>query len=524
MPAFSNKLGLTRGGLRLWAPGDVTTGTFYTPLPYQWYDASSSTTVTLSGSTVTGWNDRGTGAKNLTGVYANATLTRNAASLNSLDTITIVQGASVGQNAYFINTSIGGLDANNLTAFTVNKNNPTGGRQLYGRVVTYLGTVPTRAANDYGTTSSIVMQLYGTTAGRTSLYYNSVDRVAGIVATNGTTWNLVMSQRRSGTNASIQVNGSTVTNATGLPLSPPNSLGEFSIGQDFARADSGMNGGIAEVLIYNSALDQNSIDRVTGYLAWKWGLQGNLPATHPYKNGAPYNETPIDRTVNITSTASTNVFLLRANSGNTFTDMGGNALAITKVGTVNYSTSIPFGSSALNSANFGTGSGYLNPAANSIFAFGTGNWTVECFMYLTARPTSSGLTPIFDSETGGSGARPNSLIIYLTATGVCEAYQDGAARVTSGSNTVALNSWTHIAVARNGSTTTIYFNGASVGSSSYSWASMNLQGGYLGIVTNVGNASSQYGITGLLSNVRVTKGTAVYTANFTTPTSDLSVG
>jgi len=24
-----------------------------------------------------------------------------------------------------------------------------------------------------------------------------------------------------------------------------------------------------------------------GYLAWKWGLQGNLPATHPYKNSAP---------------------------------------------------------------------------------------------------------------------------------------------------------------------------------------------------------------------------------------------
>jgi hypothetical protein len=24
-----------------------------------------------------------------------------------------------------------------------------------------------------------------------------------------------------------------------------------------------------------------------GYLAWKWGLQGNLPSYHPYKNSAP---------------------------------------------------------------------------------------------------------------------------------------------------------------------------------------------------------------------------------------------
>jgi hypothetical protein len=269
-------------------------------------------------------------------------------------------------------------------------------------------------------------------------------------------------------------------------------------------------------------LDQQSIDRVTGYLAWKWGLQGNLPTTHPYKNGAPYNETPRDLTVNAVSTASTNVFLLDAISDGTFTDVGGNALAITKFGTVNYSTTIPFASSSLNSANFGTGSGYLKPALNSIFAFGTGNWTVECFIYVTARPTSSGLTPIFDTEANANGGRPDSVIIYLNASGRCEVYQNGAAQVTSGANVVALNAWTHVAVARNGSTTTIYFNGTSVGSGNITWSSMAGNNGNLGVVNNVGSASSQYGISGLMSNARVTKGTAVYTANFTTPTADLS--
>ena len=24
-----------------------------------------------------------------------------------------------------------------------------------------------------------------------------------------------------------------------------------------------------------------------GYLAWKWGVQGSLPANHPYKSAAP---------------------------------------------------------------------------------------------------------------------------------------------------------------------------------------------------------------------------------------------
>jgi len=27
--------------------------------------------------------------------------------------------------------------------------------------------------------------------------------------------------------------------------------------------------------------------QIEGYLAWKWGLEANLPITHPYKTSAP---------------------------------------------------------------------------------------------------------------------------------------------------------------------------------------------------------------------------------------------
>ena len=33
--------------------------------------------------------------------------------------------------------------------------------------------------------------------------------------------------------------------------------------------------------------DVSNVEKAEGYLAWKWGLQGNLPVTHPYKNAAP---------------------------------------------------------------------------------------------------------------------------------------------------------------------------------------------------------------------------------------------
>ena len=44
---------------------------------------------------------------------------------------------------------------------------------------------------------------------------------------------------------------------------------------------------IAEVILYNSVLTTLQVQQIEGYLAWKWGLQGNLPVGHPYKNAPP---------------------------------------------------------------------------------------------------------------------------------------------------------------------------------------------------------------------------------------------
>jgi hypothetical protein len=46
-------------------------------------------------------------------------------------------------------------------------------------------------------------------------------------------------------------------------------------------------GRLGEVIVYNSNLSTDDRQIVEGYLAWKWGLQANLPSTHPYKNKNP---------------------------------------------------------------------------------------------------------------------------------------------------------------------------------------------------------------------------------------------
>jgi hypothetical protein len=42
-------------------------------------------------------------------------------------------------------------------------------------------------------------------------------------------------------------------------------------------------GTIYEIVVYHSAPTTAQRQQVEGYLATKWGLQGSLPSTHPYK-------------------------------------------------------------------------------------------------------------------------------------------------------------------------------------------------------------------------------------------------
>jgi hypothetical protein len=48
-----------------------------------------------------------------------------------------------------------------------------------------------------------------------------------------------------------------------------------------------LNGFIAEVVVTDTLLPTADRQKLEGYLAWKWGLEANLPAGHPYKSTPP---------------------------------------------------------------------------------------------------------------------------------------------------------------------------------------------------------------------------------------------
>ena len=82
--------------------------------------------------------------------------------------------------------------------------------------------------------------------------------------------------------ATMWGNGTSNVTITGSSANPVSTPAQYLIG-----ACSGFVGIIYEVLFYNTAFTTTQQQQVEGYLAWKWGLQANLPGGHPYASAAP---------------------------------------------------------------------------------------------------------------------------------------------------------------------------------------------------------------------------------------------
>ena len=67
-------------------------------------------------------------------------------------------------------------------------------------------------------------------------------------------------------------------------------MGEGTDSQTISALDKlggTLKGEIAEAVAYNRVLPGLAREKIEGYLAHKWGLTGELPTDHPYKNDAP---------------------------------------------------------------------------------------------------------------------------------------------------------------------------------------------------------------------------------------------
>ena len=180
----------------------------------------------------------------------------------------------------------------------------------------------------------------------------------------------------------------------------------------------------------------------------------------------------------------------------------GSAKTITVNGNTVTSTSQ---SKFYGSSGYFDGSGdYLTLANNSDFDFGSGNYTLEVWVYPTDVSTTRNV--LSRSFNGGTG---NYSGFILSTSNFLETTTQTAWDVTI-SKTLTANTWQHLAVVRNSNTWTYYINGVSVGTATVSGSVPTGPGD-----VQIGRRDGQGEFQGYMSDVRIYKGVAKYTSNFT---------
>jgi hypothetical protein len=238
-------------GCQIWLDGADPAGTGIAP---------------TNGSSISTWVDKSGNAKSATATAGNATF--SAAALNG-------RGVLAFGGAAYLTSPLSMATTTPLTYFAVARPNVTGG--FYA--VSAINGGPTNVRPN-------TLMLY-------KAYNDYWWFSGGTGAVDGNTVTLLASTSRYDINANywspsytqMNINGTSYASSSSSPASL-SSGGTFLVG-----IASGLyeywNGWIAELIIYNSALTTAQRQSVEGYLAWKWGLQTNLPSTHPYYSVLP---------------------------------------------------------------------------------------------------------------------------------------------------------------------------------------------------------------------------------------------
>jgi hypothetical protein len=158
----------------------------------------------------------------------------------------------------------------------------------------------------------------------------------------------------------------------------------------------------------------------------------------------------------------------------------------------------------------GTGD-YISLASQPDFEFGTGDFTIETWVY---RNNTTGVQTIFDFRSTTPTDAP---WLYFNGTNLVY-YVAGVATINVASAVPNISQWYHIAVSRSGTNTKMFVNGSQVGSTwtdatNYIQSRLTIGASYTG--------ATQF-LNGYLDDIKISKGVARYTSNFTAPTTALT--
>lgn len=534
-------------------------------------DTTRTFTLTINTDVVT-WNNPANGATiTLDGTAYSTTLSATSAAgynvsytANALPTGLTLSGNTISGTSTVEGTTTTLLTA---TAATTNRNATTTitwvvslGDTYFNYVTTLLSaTVSALPFNDDASTNNFAVTINGDTkpnnfnpysSGYYSYYFNGTSDIVQIApntaldfgngdftiefwmyaVTWGTTTAGLIGKKLSDTNAGWQLyrDSGTPTKINARLGSAnnfyPTSTVTVGVWEHWALVRSGtttywFKNGVLDATGTNSVtLSDTSASFNIGYAdTWSaYGANVYLSNLRIVKGTALYTSSFNPSTSPLTAVANT---VLLTCQSNRVLDNSANKFAFSK-STTAIKPSNPFvrSNSYVNygSTYFDGNGDYLTAASNAAFGFGTGDFTIECWIY----PTNAGaaLQQIYDNRTATADTKVNFGVRTNTIT-----YCVGSATLlTSATSSIVNNAWQHVAIVKFSGITKIYINGTQSGSSYTDTYNFTSPAECIIATPSDAKGSATYSFAGYISDTRVTKGFAVYTANFTPPTSPLT--
>jgi len=181
-------------------------------------------------------------------------------------------------------------------------------------------------------------------------------------------------------------------------------------------------------------------------------------------------------------------------------------------------TGVPYSVAIASGSMFFDSASYYNVNSTTAITFGTGNFTIEFWMYNLSSTTTTRMmgntVPVGTWTTNGWVIAPSynqSGSNYFIGMSVYN-YSSSAFLAVSSIN-IPLYTWAHVAFVRNGTTLTSFVNGVLAGTTTS--FSVSMDGGTLPFrVVGFSGISTDTAFNGYLTDVRVTVGTALYSNGF----------
>lgn len=247
-----------------------------------WHDSDDDSTLTLSGSNVTDWNDKSGTGNHLTQATANRQPVRVVASQNNRDALDFNWTVSGAANRKFMmrGGTYTNVTGSKLSVFATAR--PNTAWDNFARLV---GFSTSSTSNDFNTTQSISAMLRQSTNSIMYSFYNAA--ATNTVAVTAGAW-YTFGMIVNGTSHTFRLDGTSTTST--LASTPNFAINTMTVGHNAGEAGTAAvawNSLVGEIIVCNTNLTTSDRDKVEGYLAWRWGLQGSLAAGHAYKNFPP---------------------------------------------------------------------------------------------------------------------------------------------------------------------------------------------------------------------------------------------